>query len=39
LEKRAFGGLGLAVNDHKWVKWRSLYFHDPEVNEVEFVCF
>ncbi len=40
-EKKRLEGLGLAVevNDHKWVKWRSLYFHDPEGNEVEFVCF
>ena len=40
-EKKRLEGLGLSVevNDHKWVKWRSLYFHDPEGNEVEFVCF
>ena len=40
-EKRRLEGLGLAVEvkDHVWVKWRSLYFHDPEGNEVELVCF
>ena len=40
-EQKRLEGLGLAVevNDHKSVKWRSLYFHDPEGNEVEFVCF
>ena len=32
-------GLAVAVKDHEWVKWRSLYFHDPEGNEVELVCF
>ncbi|HMM41441.1 MAG TPA: VOC family protein [Thermomicrobiales bacterium] len=24
---------------HDWVQWRSLYAHDPEGNEVEWVCF
>ena len=40
-ERKRLEALGLAVevNDHKSVKWRSLYFHDPEGNEVEFVCF
>ena len=40
-EKKRLEGLGLAVEvqDHEWVKWRSLYFYDPEGNEVEFVCF
>ena len=40
-EKKRLEGLGLTVEvqDHEWVKWRSLYFHDPEGNEVEFVCF
>jgi glyoxylase I family protein len=32
-------GLEVEVKDHEWVKWRSLYFHDPEGNEVELVCF
>ncbi len=40
-EKARLESLGLAVEakDHDWVKWRSLYFHDPEGNEVELVCF
>jgi catechol-2,3-dioxygenase len=40
-EKARLAGLGLAVEvrDHAWVKWRSLYFHDPEGNQVELVCF
>jgi catechol-2,3-dioxygenase len=40
-EKKRLQGLGLAVEvkEHEWVKWRSLYFHDPEGNEVELVCF
>ena len=40
-ERKRLEGLGLAVEvkDHEWVKWRSLYFHDPEGNEVELVCF
>ncbi len=32
-------GLNVEVNEHEWVKWRSLYFHDPEGNEIELVCF
>jgi catechol-2,3-dioxygenase len=31
-------GLDVEVTDHAWVKWRSLYFHDPEGNQVELVC-
>jgi catechol-2,3-dioxygenase len=40
-EKKRLEALGLAVEvkDHTWVKWRSLYFYDPEGNEVELVCF
>lgn len=40
-EKKRLEDLGLVVEvtDHGWVKWRSLYFHDPEGNEVELVCF
>ena len=40
-EKKRLEGLGLAVEvqNHEWVMWRSLYFHDPEGNEIEFVCF
>jgi catechol-2,3-dioxygenase len=40
-EEARLEGLGLAVDarNHEWVKWRSLYFHDPEGNEVELVCF
>jgi catechol-2,3-dioxygenase len=41
LEKNRLRGLGLAVEvkEHAWAKWRSLYFWDPEGNEVELVCF
>jgi catechol-2,3-dioxygenase len=40
-ERRRLEGLGLEieVRDHAWVKWRSLYFHDPEGNQVELVCY
>jgi catechol-2,3-dioxygenase len=40
-ERRRLEGLGLnvEVKTHEWVKWRSLYFHDPEGNEIELVCF
>jgi len=32
-------GLEVKVTEHEWVHWRSLYFHDPEGNEVELVCY
>jgi catechol-2,3-dioxygenase len=32
-------GLAVEVTNHEWVKWRSLYFYDPEGNQVELVCF
>jgi len=32
-------GCKLKFADHDWVHWRSLYFHDPEGNNVEFVCY
>ena len=32
-------GLQVDVQDHDWVKWRSLYFHDPEGNQIELVCY
>ena len=40
-EKQRLESLGLEVQvmDHKRVKWRSLYFRDPEGNEVELVSF
>lgn len=40
-EKRRLQGLGLdvTVREHNWIKWRSLYFHDPEGNRVELVCY
>jgi hypothetical protein len=28
-------GLNVETKEHKWNKWRSLYFHDPEGNQVE----
>ena len=40
-ERRRLEGLGLEVEvrAHAWVKCRSLYFHDPEGNQVELVCY
>jgi catechol-2,3-dioxygenase len=40
-ERKRLEGLGLEVEvtEHAWVKWRSLYFYDPEGNQIEFVCF
>ena len=32
-------GLSLELRTHAWVHWRSLYFRDPEGNEVELVCY
>ena len=32
-------GLKVEVQEHTWIKWRSLYFHDPEGNELELVCY
>ena len=32
-------GLAVEVAHHEWVKWRSLYVHDPDGNEVELVRF
>jgi len=39
-EKRRLEGLGVAVStsEHAWVRWRSIYFQDPEGNTVELVC-
>ena len=32
-------GLNVEVQVHPWVKWRSIYFHDPEGNQLELVCY
>lgn len=32
-------GLNVEVKDHEWVNWRSLYFQDPEGNQIELVCY
>ena len=32
-------GLNVEVKEHEWVNWRSLYFHDPEGNQIELVCY
>ena len=32
-------GCKLEFANHTWVHWRSLYVHDPEGNNVEFVCY
>ena len=41
LERRRLEGLGLkvTVKNHDWVRWRSLYFLDPEGNQLELVCY
>lgn len=40
-EKKRLESLGLEVEVqvHPWVKWRSLYFYDPEGNQLELVCY
>ena len=40
-EKKRFEQLGLhvAMAEHEWVRWRSLYVTDPEGNRVEMVCY
>lgn len=32
-------GLEVEAREHAWIGWRSLYFRDPEDNEVELVCY
>jgi catechol 2,3-dioxygenase len=39
LERLEGLGLDVTVSEHAWVHWRSLYFHDPEGNRVELVCY
>ena len=40
-EKQRLEDLGVQITtaEHKWVHWRSIYFFDPEGNEVELVCY
>ena len=40
-EKRRLEGWGLKVHatEHEWLHVRSLYFPDPEGNQLEFVCY
>jgi catechol 2,3-dioxygenase len=40
-EKQRLEGLGVEVSTtaHAWVRWRSIYFEDPEGNTVELVCY
>ena len=40
-ERERLEGLDLdvTVSEHAWVQWRSLYFNDPEGNQVELVCY
>ena len=40
-ERKCLESLGLKVEgrEHAWIKRRLLYFHDPEVNELELVCY
>lgn len=40
-EHRRLSGLGLRVTTayHDWVRWQSLYFDDPEGNQLELVCY
>ena len=32
-------GIEVSTTTHGWVQWRSLYVHDPEGNQVEWVCY
>jgi catechol 2,3-dioxygenase len=32
-------GVEVSTTEHAWVHWRSLYFADPEGNQVELVCY
>ncbi len=32
-------GFNVEVQNHDWVRWRSLYLRDPEGNLVELVCY
>jgi catechol 2,3-dioxygenase len=40
-EKARLEALGVPVttSEHDWVHWRSIYFNDPDGNEVELVCY
>ena len=40
-EKKRLRNLGLDLREelHREPHWRSLYFHDPEGNQIEFVAF
>jgi catechol 2,3-dioxygenase len=40
-EKKRLKKLGLRVSEqlHKEAHWRSLYFHDPDGNQIELVAF
>jgi len=40
-EKARLAGLGLQISEelHPEVHWRSMYFHDPEGNQIEFVSY
>ena len=40
-EWRRLERLGVEVEamEHEWVQWRSLFFRDPEGNQVELVCY
>ena len=39
-KKRLEGkGIELTTSEHPWVRWKFLYFKDPEGNQVEFVCY
>ena len=40
-EKRRIEEKGVSVRTQEfgWVHWRSLFFHDPEQNLVELVCY
>ena len=32
-------GFNVELKNHDWVRWRSLYFRDPEGNQVELVSY
>jgi catechol 2,3-dioxygenase len=32
-------GIPISTTEHDWVHWRSLYFNDPDGNQIELVCY
>lgn len=40
-EKARLEALGIPVTtaEHGWVHWRSIFFNDPDGNQIELVCY